>query len=168
MCDNKHRLLSAICSPRGSLVFVKHWQHLAASVMCQTIDSLEYRCAVKAATHVSSPKSQKHILPFFFQVVSGHADSCGCICQGFENSASSIYAATQVQWGQMKCCCAQRTDKSHFKIKQLQAFQATVSAVQIFLKNFLMSFFNATLYFQGSLAVGFFNNSVTGLYASFF
>lgn len=105
-----------VLSPRECLVFFKHWQHPVPGVMCQTIDSLEYRCAAEAAIHVSSPGiTNKRISPPFLQVVSSHADSFGWIWQGFEISASGIYAAIPVQCRRMECGCAHIMEDSHFK-----------------------------------------------------
>lgn len=117
MCDNKHRLLSAVCSPGESLVFLKHWQHLTLGIMCQTIDSLEYRCTVKAATHVSSPKAQINIffLPPFFKwypamqiVLVVFAKVLRSLPVGFMPPAQH----NESEWGR---CCAQRMESPHFK-----------------------------------------------------
>lgn len=88
-------VLSAL---QGNVLYSSNIGSTLYSVMCQTIDSLEYRCTVKAVTHVSSPKSQINIFPHLFRVVPSHADSFGCICQGFNISASGIHAATPMQW----------------------------------------------------------------------
>lgn len=65
-------VLSAL---QGNVLYSSNIGSTLYSVMCQTIDSLEYRCTVKAVTHVSSPKSQINIFPHLFRVVPSHADT---------------------------------------------------------------------------------------------
>lgn len=82
-------VLSAL---QGRVLFSSHIGSTFHSVlMCQTIDSLQCRCTVETATHVSYPKSQINMFSYLL-VSSSHADSLGCICQGFWHPC---------QWGRL-------------------------------------------------------------------